>query len=61
MAQWKFSSLAALADHLDNQASQKRESAKRFGEKSIRARDLISAAAEQESLAYMLRNAKIGP
>jgi hypothetical protein len=54
--EWKWSSIASLADHLENKAKDHRASADRFRPKSLRRVAFIEKAAECESLAYMLRH-----
>lgn len=57
---WKFSSLAALADHLENKAHNTRESIDQAKPKSLRNIEKRAQAAELESLAHVLRNCTIG-
>jgi hypothetical protein len=59
MMTWTHANLASLADYCENKATIQRESAAALKPTARRAFELRAAAAENESLAYMLRHTTI--
>ena len=58
---WKFSSLDAIADHLEFKATNDRESQKKHSPRSQLGISFREKAAANESLAYLLRHTKLEP